>query len=282
MSGTRFSLRAGVAIVLAFCVAAQGCAGRRPAVPPALPIVSVSSSPLPAASAPQHPVPGTGILSHEHEERQVSRRVSRMPSARPSSALLQTYSGKPRGRTGPEIVVPTASPVARAPLPSPPPRLRIPDEPADSDVSGVVGGVARGLHVPGPTPEQWQTLAREAQEIFGLDAALVLAIVRVESDFDPTARSPAGAQGAMQIMPGTQEELGLIDPFDPRANVYAGSQYLMELLQRFRSPELALAAYNAGPGAVEKYGGIPPFEETQTFVLRVMKYWKAFCSSSRP
>ena len=63
----------------------------------------------------------------------------------------------------------------------------------------------------------------------------------------------------MQIMPHTQEELGLIDPFDPRANVYAGSQYLMHQLQRFGSVELALAAYNAGPGSVEQYGGIPPF-----------------------
>ena len=78
----------------------------------------------------------------------------------------------------------------------------------------------------------------------------------------------------MQLMAGTQEELGLIDPFDPRANIYAGSQYLMEQLQRFRSPELALAAYNAGPGNVQKYGGIPPFKETQSFVRRVMRYWK--------
>ncbi len=279
MIGVRFSLRAGSAIVLAFCIVVQGCAGRRPV----LQLMSVSPSPPPAVSVAQHPVPGTGILSHEHEERQVSRRVSRMPFARPSSVSLQTWSGIPRVRTGPKGVAPAAVPAVRAPLPSRTSRFRIPDRPEDSEGSGGVGGTARGLHVPGPTSEQWRTLAREAQEIFGLDAALVLAVVRVESDFDPTARSPAGAQGAMQIMPGTQEELGLIDPFDPRANVYAGSQYLMELLQRFRSPELALAAYNAGPGAVEKYGGIPPFEETQTFVRRVMEYWKASCpSASRP
>ncbi len=142
---------------------------------------------------------------------------------------------------------------------------------------GTGPGYARRPHTPGPIPEQWQTLAREAQEIFGLDAALVLAVIRVESDFNHVARSPAGAQGAMQIMPDTQEELGLIDPFDPRANVYAGSQYLMEQLQRFRSPELALAAYNAGPGTVEKYSGIPPFEETQAFVRQVMYYWKSSC-----
>ena len=102
----------------------------------------------------------------------------------------------------------------------------------------------------------------------------MLAVIRVESAFDHAAESPAGAQGAMQVMPATQEELGLIDPFDPRANVYAGSQYLMRLLQRFGSVELALAAYNAGPASVEKYGGIPPFAETRQFVREVMRHWK--------
>ena len=117
-----------------------------------------------------------------------------------------------------------------------------------------------------PAPEEWRRLAREAEEIFGLDAGLVLAVIQAESSFDHTAVSPVGAQGAMQIMPHTQEELGLIDPFDPRANVYAGSQYLMHQLQRFGSVELALAAYNAGPGSVEQYGGIPPFPESQLFL----------------
>ena len=106
-------------------------------------------------------------------------------------------------------------------------------------------------------------------------AALVLAVIRAESAFNHAAESPAGAQGAMQVMPGTQVELGLIDPFDPRANIYAGSQYLMELIRRFGSVELALAAYNAGPASVEKYGGVPPFPETREFVRRVMAYWEA-------
>ena len=84
----------------------------------------------------------------------------------------------------------------------------------------------------------------------------------------------------MQIMPDTQEVLGLIDPFDPRANVYAGSQYLMQQFLRFGSPELALAAYNAGPGNVRKYGGIPPFAETQNFVRKVLSRWKEEKSAS--
>ena len=132
-----------------------------------------------------------------------------------------------------------------------------------------------------PAPAEWETIAREAGDIFGLDAALVLAVIRAESAFDHTAQSSAGAQGAMQVMPATQEELGLIDPFDPRANVYAGSQYLMELIRRFQSVELALAAYNAGPASVEKYGGIPPFPETRAFVRRVMAYWRAERSGSK-
>ena len=133
-----------------------------------------------------------------------------------------------------------------------------------------------------PAPEEWRRLAREAEEIFGLDAGLVLAVIQAESSFDHTAVSPVGAQGAMQIMPHTQEELGLIDPFDPRANVYAGSQYLMHQLQRFGSVELALAAYNAGPGSVEQYGGIPPFPETQEFVRRVLVYWNRNLPGDQP
>ena len=132
------------------------------------------------------------------------------------------------------------------------------------------------------TEEEWRRLAREAEEIFGLDAGLVLAVIQAESSFDHTAVSPVGAQGAMQIMPHTQEELGLIDPFDPRANVYAGSQYLMHQLQRFGSVELALAAYNAGPASVEQYGGIPPFPETQEFVRRVLVYWNRNLPADQP
>ena len=114
-----------------------------------------------------------------------------------------------------------------------------------------------------PAPEEWRRLAREAEEIFGLDAGLVLAVIQAESSFDHTAVSPVGAQGAMQIMPHTQEELGLIDPFDPRANVYAGSQYLMHQLQRFGSVELALAAYNAGPGIIGRQGQLHGAEALQ-------------------
>lgn len=145
-------------------------------------------------------------------------------------------------------------------------------------LSGTRSGSAATPATGGADYATWAQLAREAQDIFGVDAALVLAVIRAESSFNHAAVSPAGAQGAMQVMPATQIALGLVDPFDPRANVYAGTQYLRELLQRFGSPELALAAYNAGPGAVGKYGGIPPFAETREFVRRVMHWWGEYAN----
>ena len=95
----------------------------------------------------------------------------------------------------------------------------------------------------------------------GMDHRLVQAVIQVESNFQPNAVSPAGAQGIMQIMPETQKDLGLSSPFDYRLNIEAGVRYLRMQYDRFRRLDLALAAYNAGPEAVERYGGIPPFTE---------------------
>ncbi len=108
----------------------------------------------------------------------------------------------------------------------------------------------------------------------GLDEALIHAVIDVESGFDPTAVSPAGAEGLMQIMPPTQRDLGLLDSFDPDQNIDAGVRYLRAMLDRFGTVELALAAYNAGPGNVEKYGGIPPFSETRNYVTKVIAAYK--------
>ena len=105
---------------------------------------------------------------------------------------------------------------------------------------------------------------------YGVDAYLVQALAHVESRYDCDAVSRAGAQGVMQIMPGTQQELGLTSPFDPAANVEAGVRYFKRLLDRFQDTHLALAAYNAGPGQVEKYKGVPPFPETKKYVRDVL------------
>ncbi|MDQ7032035.1 MAG: transglycosylase SLT domain-containing protein [Desulfonauticus sp.] len=105
---------------------------------------------------------------------------------------------------------------------------------------------------------------------YDLDPALVKAVIKVESNFEVEAVSPAGAKGLMQIMPTTQKDLNLETPFDPEANIEAGIKYLRLLLDKFHSLPLALAAYNAGPANVQKYGGIPPFQETKRYVQKVL------------
>lgn len=113
---------------------------------------------------------------------------------------------------------------------------------------------------------------REASRRYGLSVALIRAIIRTESAFDPMAVSRAGAQGLMQLMPALSRELGVKDPFDPRQNIMAGSRYLSALLDEHDGNlELALASYNAGPGNVARYQGIPPFKETQAYVERITK-----------
>lgn len=107
----------------------------------------------------------------------------------------------------------------------------------------------------------------------GIDPALVHAIVQAESNYAPQAKSDAGARGLMQVMPATALTYGIRNLYDPQANLEAGVQYLKFLLERF-NPAQAIAAYNAGPGAVKKYGGIPPFAETQTYVRKVLENFK--------
>lgn len=107
----------------------------------------------------------------------------------------------------------------------------------------------------------------------GLDPALVKAVVSAESGFDPTATSPAGAMGLMQLMPSTARSLGVGDPYDPVQNVEGGTRYLAGMLRRYGDVAMALAGYNAGPGAVARYGGVPPYAETRRFVERVLATW---------
>jgi soluble lytic murein transglycosylase-like protein len=118
--------------------------------------------------------------------------------------------------------------------------------------------------------ERYEPLIREHATRQGLRPELVRAVIQVESGFDPRALSPKGAMGLMQLMPGTAEELGVNDPWDPGENIRGGTTYLRRLLDHFDGDErLALAAYNAGPGAVTRYGGTPPYRETREYVRKV-------------
>jgi soluble lytic murein transglycosylase-like protein len=111
----------------------------------------------------------------------------------------------------------------------------------------------------------------------GIDPALLKGLVSQESGFNPNARSGAGAVGLTQLMPGTAASLGVTNPLDPAQSLQGGAKYLREQLDRFGGDEqLALAAYNAGPGAVQKYGGVPPYAETQNYVTSVMSKAAAF------
>jgi soluble lytic murein transglycosylase-like protein len=121
------------------------------------------------------------------------------------------------------------------------------------------------------TAVPYQAEIDSAAQENGLDPALLSSVIEQESGFDPDATSAAGAQGLMQLMPATAESLGVTNPYDPAQSIAAGARYLRGDLDRLGgNVPLALAAYNAGLGAVEQYGGVPPYEETQSYVQQVL------------
>ncbi len=130
----------------------------------------------------------------------------------------------------------------------------------------------QGTTATGPT--QFRALFERAGAAHGVDPGLLSAVAKNESGFNPGAVSPAGAQGIMQFMPATATQFG-VDPFDPASAIDGAARYLRQLQDQFGSVELALAAYNAGPGNVSKYGGVPPFTETRNYVTKVMATWRS-------
>ena len=124
--------------------------------------------------------------------------------------------------------------------------------------------------IPLKPEEAYEDLIQEAAQTHELDPALIRAVMRTESEFNPAAVSPVGAMGLMQLMPALAEEMGVVDPLDPRDNVMGGAKYLRQLLTANRgNVPLTLASYNAGPGNVKRYKGIPPFKETRNYVRKI-------------
>ncbi len=132
----------------------------------------------------------------------------------------------------------------------------------------------------GETSSAYDALIEQAAKRNGIDPAVLHGLIQQESGFDPSSTSSAGALGLTQLMPGTAASLGVTNPLDPAQSIEGGARYLGEMLRRFGgNTEDALAAYNAGPGAVQQYGGVPPYAETQQYVTKVLGYAAEYRSS---
>lgn len=125
---------------------------------------------------------------------------------------------------------------------------------------------------------KYDAFIQQMGQTYGIDPRLIKAVIKAESNWDHTAVSSAGAMGLMQLMPATADNLGVPDPFNPYQNIEAGVRYLRKMIDMFNGDIiLALAAYNAGPNAVKKYKGVPPYTETRNYIKIVMRYYAEYC-----
>jgi soluble lytic murein transglycosylase-like protein len=148
-----------------------------------------------------------------------------------------------------------------------PDEVAYPEEAASAPQPSAIVAVVAGSGLIERT--SYDPMIERASDRHGIDARIVKAVIQVESSFQPGARSPKGAMGLMQLMPKTARQYAARNPYDPRSNIEAGTKYLSQLLSKFELP-LALAAYNAGEDAVRRFGGIPPYAETQAYVAKIL------------
>ncbi|WP_054692703.1 lytic transglycosylase domain-containing protein [Syntrophomonas palmitatica] len=142
--------------------------------------------------------------------------------------------------------------------------LRVKKTPVNDSVKNINNQVSSKI--------PFSEIIKQASEKYGVDESLISAVIKQESSFNPLAVSKCGAQGLMQLMPAIGKALGVVNPFDAEQNIMAGTKYLKQKLDEFGgNVSLALAAYNAGSGAVKKYGGIPPYKETQAYVKKIVQ-----------
>jgi soluble lytic murein transglycosylase-like protein len=141
---------------------------------------------------------------------------------------------------------------------------------------GPVDPMAMGFSLsPDKAPAELRSLIEKAANAYSVDPDLLDALVSAESSYDPNCRSRAGALGLTQLMPDNLKSLGVTNWADPEQNLMGGARYLSQMMAKYGKPDVALAAYNAGPGAVDKYGGIPPYTETQNYVKKVLGLYNA-------
>jgi len=209
--------------------------------------------------------------------------VSLQATAEPLKLYLYKENGMPvYSNRKPEnveyTVIYPGSGASRPVLSTPPPTLAG-DEPGIESGEAPIGwaasckGVSKAVLY--KRAAQWQALVTKHAKAHGVPAALVRAVIRVESCFDPRAVSRVGARGLMQLMPATAAQLGVRNCFDADQNIAGGVRYLSQLLNRFKNDTpLAIAAYNAGPTAVAAYRGVPPFPETRSYVERVLAEYR--------
>jgi soluble lytic murein transglycosylase-like protein len=148
---------------------------------------------------------------------------------------------------------------------------------AQSEGTASIATTSEGAASASAGSSEYDPLIEQAAQRYGLDPSVLHGLIQQESGFDPSAQSSAGASGLTQLMPGTAASLGVANPLNPAESIEGGARYLSQLTGEFGGDtEEALAAYNAGPGAVRQYGGIPPYAETQSYVSKVLGYAEAY------